>query len=99
RDSLFSADEVRAAAAEMKSRSNAALVAAYEHAGQSGDPTAFSLNIISVYSSMSADERQAAGWSDALLNAAMSSYETNAKLIGTRSGSSSTDGMMRWFAR
>lgn len=99
REGLFSAAEVRAAATEIRSRSKAALVAAYEDAGRSGDPTAFSRNIISLYSSMTADERQAAGWGEGLLKSAVSAYETAASLLSILSGASGRGGLASLLSR
>ncbi len=97
-DSLFSAAEVRAANAEIRSRSSAALAAAFQDASRSGDPTAFALNVVSVYASMSPDERQASGLSDTLLNAAVANFETSAKLLSMLSSAGSGD-TFGWFSR
>ncbi len=81
RDNLFSVEETRTARSILQARSGATLLAGFQSAGRSSDPTAFSQNIISAFSSMSAEERQAVGWSDDLYQAAMQSYVTTSKLM------------------
>jgi hypothetical protein len=80
-DNLFSVEETRTARSILQARSGATLLAGFQSAGRSSDPTAFSQNIISAFSSMSAEERQAVGWSDDLYQAAMQSYVTTSKLM------------------
>lgn len=100
RDGLFSAEEVRSANAEIRSRANSALSEGYKDAARSGDPTAFSRNIIAIYSSMSADERQAAGFSENLLSTAIASYESSSRLMDIMAaGMNAMGGMQNWFAR
>ena len=99
RDGLFSADEVGAAKAEIRARANAALSEGYKDAGRSGDPTAFARNIMAIYSAMSADERQAAGFSDALLDTAVSSYQSTMRLMDMMATSMNVGGAAGWFAR
>lgn len=79
-DSKFSDDETRAAKSAINQRSSTALLAGFKAAG-STDPTAFSQNIISMYGSMSAEERQASGISDTLYQAAVASYQSASKLM------------------
>ena len=81
KDSQFSSEETRAARSILQSRSGATLLSGFQSASKSGDPTAFSQNIISAFSSMSAEERQAIGWSDQLYQNAMQSYVTTSKLM------------------
>lgn len=76
----FSADEIKAAQSTMRTKSSATLMAGLKAAGRSGDPTAFSQNIIAAFSSLSSEERQAAGWSDQLYEAAIANYTTSSKL-------------------
>ncbi len=80
-EAQFSTEETRAARSILQSRSGATLLSGFQTAGKSGDPTAFSQNIISAFSSMSAEERQAVGWSDQLYQTAMQSYVTTSKLM------------------
>lgn len=78
-DGSFKAEEVRLARAEMRSRAGAAVLAGLKNA-DAGNPAGFAENIISLYGSMSPEERAAAGWSDNLYAAAVSSYATASKL-------------------
>ncbi len=95
KDSQFTPEETRAARSVLQSRSGATLIAGFQDASKSGDPTAFSQNIIAAFSSLSAEEREAVGWSDQLYEAAMQSYVTTSKLMdmfsqttgGTNAGS------------
>lgn len=87
----FSPEEVRAAKSEMRSRTGAAVLAALKNSDAATNPAGFSENIISLYGAMSAEERAAAGWSDNLYAAAVSSYQTASKLaqmLGSATGSS-----------
>lgn len=79
-DDKFTSAETDAATGVLRDKSGAALLAGFKNAASSSDPTAFSQNIISMFSSMSAEERQAAGWSDTFYQAAVASYESTAKL-------------------
>lgn len=80
-ENQFTREETRAARTVLQARSGATLIAGFEDANKSGDPTAFSRNIITAFSSLSAEERQAVGWSDQLYQAAMESYVTTSKLM------------------
>jgi len=77
----FSSQEIQSAKATLRTKSSAALMAGLKSASQSTDPTAFSQNVISAFSSLSAEERQAAGWSDKLYEAAVANYTTSSKLL------------------
>jgi hypothetical protein len=77
----FSTDEIKAAQSTLRTKSSAALMAGLKSAGQSGDPSAFSQNVIAAFSSLSPEERQAAGWSDKLYEAAIANYNTSSKLM------------------
>ncbi len=77
----FTGEEVRAAQSVLHAKTGATLLAGLQSANKSGDPSAFSQNIISAYSSLSAEERQAVGWSDQLYQAAMESYASTSKLM------------------
>lgn len=90
----FSAAEVRAASASIRSRSGAALLASLKTA-DAGNPAAFAENVISLYGAMSAEERAAAGWSSQLYEAAVANYRTASKLssyLGEATGSSAFGG-------
>ncbi|WP_332699619.1 hypothetical protein [Devosia sp.] len=96
----FTAEEVRQAETALRAKSGAALLAGFQNAAKSSDPTAFSQNIISIYSSMSAEERQAAGWSDQFYQAALASYESTSKLtqMFADAGGDST-GFLSWMGK
>jgi hypothetical protein len=96
RDGQFTSEEVNAARSVLKAKGGATLLAGFQSANKSGDPTAFSQNIISAFTSLSAEERQAVGWSDQLYQAAMQSYATTSKLLGMfnqASGGASSGGL------
>ncbi len=86
----FSEAEVRAARNEMRSRTGAAVLAALKNSDAAANPAGFSENIISLYGAMSSEERAAAGWSDNLYAAAVSSYQTASKLASMLSQASSS---------
>jgi len=79
-DGIFLAEESKAASAELKSRNGAALNASLKAGAQGGDVTAFSQAVIGQYAAMSAEEREAAGWSPALYESAVANYKTSATL-------------------
>lgn len=78
----FTGEEVNAARNALQTRGNATLLAGFQSASKSGDPTAFSQNIIAAFTSLSPEERQAVGWSNQLYEAAMQSYTSTTKLLG-----------------
>jgi hypothetical protein len=85
----FDTTEVRTASSEMKARSAGALLQTLKLSGSSTDPGAFAQNVISLYGAMSAEERTAAGWSENLYAAAVSSYQSSVKLgsmLGSATG-------------
>jgi hypothetical protein len=96
----FSTEEVSAAKATLRSKSGAALVAGFQSAAKSSDPTAVSQNIISLFSGMSTEERQAAGWSDQFYQAAVESYTATSKLtqMFAEAGGSAT-GFLSWMGK
>ena len=96
----FSAEEVGAAQTAMRGKSGAALLAGFQNAAKSSDPTAFSQNIMSLFGAMSAEERQAAGWSEQFYRAAVDSYTTTSKLtqMFAQAGGDST-GFMSWMGK
>ena len=98
--SQFSTEEVAAARAALRGKSGAALVAGFQNAAKSSDPTAFSQNIMSIFASMSAEERQAAGWSDQFYQAAVQSYQSTSKLtqMFAQAGGDST-GFLSWMGK
>ncbi|MDB5589325.1 MAG: hypothetical protein JWP26_4295 [Devosia sp.] len=100
-DDEFSGEEVTAANAILRSKGGAALIAGYQNAAKSSDPTAFSQNVIGIYSSLSAEERQALGWSDQFYQAAVNSFATTSKLtqmFGDASSGNATN-FTSWFSK
>lgn len=99
-DGEFSAEEASAANTALRAKGSAALVAGYQNAAKSGDPTALSQNLIGLYSSMSSEERQALGWSDKFYQTALQSYATTTKLtqMFAEAGGDST-GFMSWIGK
>lgn len=96
----FSAEETRAAKTALRDMSGAALLAGFNAASKSSDPSAFSQNIIAAFSSLSQEERQAAGWSESLYNAALASYSTTSKLMEMFSqATGSQDSAFSWLGR
>lgn len=96
----FTTDETSAAQKAMHAKSGAALLAGFQNASKSSDPTAFSQNIMSIFSSLSPEERQAAGWSEKFYQAAVESYTTTSKLtqMFAEAGGDST-GFMSWLGK
>lgn len=99
-DNKFAAEESSAAQAALRTKSGAALLAGFQNAAKSSDPTAFSQNIMSIFASMSTEERQAAGWSEQFYQAAVESYTTTSKLtqMFADAGGSST-GFLSWMGK
>ena len=96
----FSTDEVSAGQTAMRGKSGAALLAGFQSAAKSSDPTAFSQNIMSLFGAMSTEEREAAGWSEGFYQAAVDSYNTTSKLtqMFAEAGGDST-GFMSWIGK
>ena len=96
----FTTQEVSAANSALRAKSGAALLAGFQSAAKSSDPTAFSQNIMSIFASMSAEERQAAGWSDQFYQAAVQSYQSTTKLMDmfAQAGGSNT-GFLSWLGK
>src|SRR5690606_30555788 len=96
----FTAEESAAAKAVLRGKTGAALSAGFKDAQKSGDPTAFSQNIIAAFSSLTPAEREAAGWSDQLYRAAVENYASTQKLLQMFSQSGgSTGGALAWLGR
>jgi hypothetical protein len=81
KEGAFTPTEVNAARSALQAKSGATLLAGFQSASKSGDPTAFSQNIIAAFSSLSDEERLAVGWSNQLYEAAMQSYAMTSKLM------------------
>lgn len=88
----FSAQEVSAARTALHQKSSATLLSGFQAAAKSSDPTAFSQNVIAAYSSLSADERRAAGWSENLYQSALQSYASTSKLMSLFSQATTSAG-------
>lgn len=96
----FTSEEVRVAQTALNGKSGAALLAGFQSAAKSSDPSAFSQNIISIFSSMSAEERQAAGWSDKFYQAAIDSYTSTTKLTQMfAEAGGDTTGFLSWMGK
>lgn len=93
----FSETEVFAAQREMRARSGAAVLAGLKNASSSADPTAFAKNLISVYGSMSPEERSAAGWSSAFYDNVLANYRTSSKIAEMFSGGSGAMSVMNYL--
>lgn len=91
-DDQFTSREVQAAKLEVNSRSGNAVRAAYESSARSNDPAALAKNLIAQYGSMTAEERQAAGWSEDFYSTIVSHYETSVRISEMFSSTTSSDG-------
>ena len=80
-DGLFSNLESYAAKHELASRNRASILAALKQSQSSGDPTRLSLGILNAYSSMSAEERQAANWTPAFRDHAIANYKSASHIL------------------
>jgi hypothetical protein len=80
-DNLFSAEEVRAAKREIDTRTRMSFLQAFQQAGSSGDPRAFSLGLIQQYQGMSAEERQVANLSPSFVDLAVKNYKSTSSLL------------------
>lgn len=87
----FSRSEIFKAKTEIDLRARTTLLSALAEASESGDPTALAKNIISVFSSLSTEEREAVGWSDELYDVAVSNYQSASK-IAEMFGASTSSG-------
>lgn len=93
----FSRSEVHTATMEMRSRSSQALLQAYKLSKSSDDPTSFSKNIISAYGSMTAEERQAAGWSEDFFGTVLGHYHSSGRIAEMFSATSTQSGGTNLF--
>lgn len=76
----FNETEQLAAKRELRSRSNAAMLAGLKQAGSSSDPTAFAKNLMSMYGSLSTEERQATGLNANFYQTVLDNYRTSSKI-------------------
>ena len=98
KDDKFSVEEVNAAKSEIRTRSGQALLASFKSASSSGDPTAFALNLISAYSSLSAEERTAVGWTQSFYDNALANYQSSAKIAEMFASSTQSDSVSSGFS-
>jgi hypothetical protein len=80
-DQLFTKQESFAAKQELDSRNRASVLAALKQSQSSGDPTQLSLGILTTYSAMSPEERQATNWTPALRDSAVQNYKSTTSLL------------------
>jgi hypothetical protein len=85
-DGLFSGLESFAAKQTLGSRNRASVVAALKQSQTSRDPTQLSLGILNTYSSMSAEERQAANWTPAFRDNAIANYNSTRQIMSILNG-------------
>ena len=86
---LFSNLESFAAKQTLDSRNRASVLAALKQSQSSGDPTQLSLGILNTYSSMSAEERQAANWTPAFRDNAIANYKSTSQIMSMLNGAQS----------
>lgn len=92
RSDTFSSSEILAAKREMKTRVGSAVRHAFQSGGLGTDPTSFSKYLIAQYSSMTAEEREAAGLDKNYYNAIRQNYETSQTISQTLGIGSSGSG-------
>ena len=80
-DKKFSGEEIFAAKQELNTRTRLSVLDALKQSQTAGDPRQFSLGILKQYSSMSAEERQAANWTQDFQDAAIKSYKSTSTLL------------------
>jgi hypothetical protein len=85
-DGLFSNQEIFAAKQTLDSRNRASILAALKQSQASRDPTQLSLGILNTYSSMSAEERQAANWTPAFRDNAIANYKSARQILSMLNG-------------
>jgi hypothetical protein len=85
-DGLFSGLESFAAKQTLGSRNRASVLAALKQSQTSRDPTQLSLGILNTYSSMSAEERQAANWTPAFRDNAIANYNSTRQIMSILNG-------------
>ena len=79
--SQFSPQEVRSAKQELDSRNRQAILAALKQSTASGDPTALSYSLLTQYSQMSPEERQASNWGTSFRDTAVANYKSASNLM------------------
>lgn len=79
RDGLFSDHEVRQAASEIRARDHQSVMDSYKDSASS-DASAFGKSLITRYTGMTAEEREASGWTPALYDKMVALQNTRDKL-------------------
>jgi hypothetical protein len=82
-DGLFSKQESFAAKQTLDSRARASILSALKQSQSSGDPTQLSLGI---YSSLSAEERQAINWAPAFRDNLVANYKSSSQILSILRG-------------
>lgn len=77
----FSSEEIRGAKKELDRRTRAMLITAFQQAGSTSDPSAFSLGLIYTYQTMGTEERQAMNWTTDLRDLAVANFQSTTSLI------------------
>lgn len=83
---LFSADEVRAAKLAIRDRNNDRMTEAYGANVAAGSSGTLGRDLITRYASMSAEEREAQGWTPELYAKLVQNYQTSQKLSSMAGG-------------
>ena len=92
----FSPQETRSAKQELDQRNRQTILQALKQAQASGDPTALSYSLLTQYSNMSAEERQASNWTTSFRDNAVANYKSASTLMSMLNqlggGDNSSDG-------
>jgi hypothetical protein len=80
-DNQFSPQETRSAKQELDSRNRQSILQALKQSQASGDPTALSYSLLTQYSNMSAQERQASNWTTSFRDNAVANYKSASNLM------------------
>jgi hypothetical protein len=95
RDDQFSAHEMRQALSEIRTRDHQSVMASFKDS-DGADPSAFGKSMITRYASMTAEEREASGWTPELYDKMVAMQNTRDKLaeMFNASGGLATAGSM-----
>jgi len=97
RSDTFTRLEITAAKSEMRSRIGQTVQSAFQEAGTTGDPTAFSKKLIAQYDTMSAEEREAAGLGKGYYNSLVTNYETSLSISRTFAASNGVSSLLDYL--
>lgn len=92
--SQFSPQEVRAGKNELDLRNRTSILKAFQQSQSSADPRALSYSLLSQYSGMTAEQRQASNWTTGFRDTAVQNYKSASNLLSMMSqasGGSSSD--------